>query len=76
MSDGHFILEAYTPDQIKFKTGGPQDPDLMPTKILLEKELKDLTFVVAQEIERPISEGVGHQGQSAVVQVIAKKVTK
>jgi hypothetical protein len=71
--EGFFILEAYTPNQLKFKTGGPQDPDMMPTPGALKSELDGLTLKVLQEIERNISEGIGHQGMSAVVQVIAKK---
>jgi 2-polyprenyl-3-methyl-5-hydroxy-6-metoxy-1,4-benzoquinol methylase len=70
---GLFLLEAYTPDQIKFKTGGPQDPDLMPTLKQLEVELNGLKPILKQEITRTISEGTGHQGLSAVVQYIGMK---
>jgi hypothetical protein len=70
---GYFILEAYTPRQLQFKTGGPQEPDLMPTLKLLNEELRGLQFIVEQELDRDISEGVGHKGMSAVVQVVARK---
>ncbi len=73
---GIIIIEAYTPQQLKFKTGGPQDPDLMPTMALLETELIGLNLTLKQEIERNVGEGVGHQGMSAVVQIIGKKESK
>ena len=72
-SNGYFILEAYTPNQIPLKTGGPQDPDLTPTKMLLEKELAGLHFLHCRELEREIHEGLGHNGMSAVVQVLGRK---
>ena len=71
--DGLFLLEAYTPDQLKFKTGGPQNPDLMPTLAQLESELSKLKVIFKKEINRRVSEGIGHQGLSAVVQYIATK---
>lgn len=70
---GIFLLEAYTPEQLKFKTGGPSNPDLMPTLSSLEVELQKLKPLVKVEINRSISEGIGHQGMSAVVQYIGQK---
>jgi len=72
-SGGYFILEAYTPNQLKFNTGGPKDSDMMPTSALLDEELTGLSFLLNREIEREVSEGIGHIGRSAVVQVLAKK---
>jgi SAM-dependent methyltransferase len=70
---GYFLLEAYTPEQLKFKTGGPQDPDLMPTLLQIENELQKLEPLIKKEALREISEGIGHQGISAVVQFLGKK---
>lgn len=70
---GVFILEAYTPEQLKYKTGGPQNPDMMPTLEQLEKELPTLEALHKKELIRHVSEGLGHEGQSAVVQFVGKK---
>ena len=70
---GVFLLEAYTPSQVGRGTGGPQDPSLTMQLNALKKELAPLTFVVAQEIERNVVEGIGHTGMASVVQVIARK---
>lgn len=70
---GVFILEAYRPEQIKLKTGGPPLPELMMSLSDLKKELQGLQFFLGQEIEREVIEGKFHTGQAAVVQVVALK---
>lgn len=68
---GCFVLEAYTPAQLAFNTGGPRSPDLMPTAAVLQEELTGLEFEILREIERDVHEGTGHTGRGAVVQVLA-----
>lgn len=70
---GVFLLEAYTPAQLEFKTGGPPTAELMPTLADLRAELAGLEFRLAIERERDVHEGRGHDGRSAVVQVIARR---
>ena len=70
---GAFLLEAYRPEQLKYGTGGPKDPDFLMNLDLLRPELSGLNFEVASEIDREIHEGKGHQGPSAVVQVLGFK---
>ncbi|MGE0115463.1 MAG: cyclopropane-fatty-acyl-phospholipid synthase family protein [Steroidobacteraceae bacterium] len=70
---GLFVLEAYTPRQLAFGTGGPKELSLLVTLDALRAELSGLEFVVAQEIERDIHEGSYHNGRSAVVQLLARK---
>ena len=70
---GAFLLEAYTPAQLEFKTGGPQSVDLLPTLAALRGELGGLDFELAIEREREVHEGCGHRGRSAVVQIIARR---
>ena len=73
-NDGVFILEAYTPKQLEMNgVGGPPNKALLMSLDELKVELKGLDFEIGQEIERHISEGKYHQGQSAVVQVLARK---
>jgi SAM-dependent methyltransferase len=68
---GVFLLEAYTPAQLAYGTGGPRSADLLPTLEQLREELNGLEFVHAIERERTVHEGGGHHGLSAVVQVVA-----
>ncbi|MCM2322982.1 MAG: class I SAM-dependent methyltransferase [Oligoflexia bacterium] len=71
---GVFLLEAYTPKQLEYKTGGPPTRELLMTLEALQSELSGLELVHAVETERTIHEGKGHNGRSAVVQVIGKKL--
>lgn len=70
---GVYVLEAYTPRQLAFGTGGPSDPDLLMELGDLRQELDGLNLVHARELERDIHEGPTHRGRSAVVQVIGVK---
>ncbi len=70
---GVFILEAYTPAQLAFSTGGPKDVDMLMTLADLKNELQGLDVILGQEIERDVIEGTFHTGKAAVVQVIAIK---
>lgn len=68
---GALVLEAYTPEQLRYKTGGPPDADLLMTLEGLRQELHGLNFEVGVETVREVHEGRYHSGPSAVVQVLA-----
>lgn len=70
---GCFILEAYTPAQLAFDTGGPRSVDLLPTAAQLRAELAGLEFEILRELERDVVEGTAHTGRAAVVQVLARR---
>ena len=70
---GAFVLEAYTPRQLEYRTGGPPTAELMMRLDELEEELAGLAFDIAEEIDREVHEGSGHEGKSAVVRVLARK---
>ena len=71
--DGVFLLEAYTPDQLKHGTGGGNSVDVMQTALSLNDELAGLSFIHLTEIEREVLEGTYHTGLGSVVQTIATK---
>jgi SAM-dependent methyltransferase len=72
---GVFLLEAYTPEQIRHGTGGPKEVDLLPTLAELRRDLDGLEILEAAESERIVQEGAGHTGLSAVVQLVARRPT-
>ncbi len=72
---GVFLLEAYTPRQIPNGTGGPKDVDLLPTLAELRRDLEGLEILKGAEIDRIVQEGTGHNGLSAVVQIVARRPT-
>lgn len=70
---GVMLLEAYTPKQLEFKTGGPQVAEMTMTLQGLERELNGLQFMHALECDRDVIEGRYHHGKGAVVQLIGIK---
>jgi len=70
---GAFVLEAYTPRQLEFGTGGPQSAERMATLAALREELAGLDLEIARELDREVREGRFHDGMGAVVQVLGRK---
>jgi hypothetical protein len=73
---GVFILEAYTERQLSMSGFGGPPPDMREMFMSVEglrAELPGLDFVVARAVDRHVSEGRYHQGESAVVQLVARK---
>ena len=75
--NGVFILEAYTENQLMMDgIGGPPQKELLMSLKELKVELDGLDFIIGAELVRNISEGKYHQGESAIVQIVACKTTK
>ncbi len=70
---GVMVVEAYSPRQLEFGTGGPRAAELLVPRAALEEELSGLEFILAQEAEREVVEGKYHRGMAAVVQVLARR---
>ena len=78
-SNGIFILEAYTERHLEMDGVGGPPPSQKELFMSLDKlvvELEGLEFIIGTEVERNISEGKYHQGESAVVQVVACKAVE
>jgi hypothetical protein len=70
---GVFLLEAYAPEQLEYRTGGPPTAELMMTLAAVREELDGLDFLDAEETLREVHEGTYHDGLSAVLHVVARK---
>lgn len=70
---GLFVLEAYAPEQCGRGTGGPPDPLLYAPLDVIVAELAGLTIEHQAALSRDVIEGRFHGGESAVVQVVARK---
>ncbi|MBI5449841.1 MAG: class I SAM-dependent methyltransferase [Gammaproteobacteria bacterium] len=70
---GVMILEAYTPAQLRLKSGGPPLAEMMMTAQTLRDELAGLDFVQLRELEREVVEGKYHTGRGAVVQLLGSR---
>jgi hypothetical protein len=70
---GTFLLEAYTPRQLEFGTGGPPSSELLMELETLREELEGLEILHGEELVRDLVEGTRHTGPGAVVQILARK---
>ena len=70
---GVLLLEAYTPAQLEFKTGGPPAVDMMMDADTLRNELAGLELLHLQECVREVHEGEFHNGVGAIVQALTVK---
>lgn len=73
---GVLILEAYTPEQLGYGTGGPKEIERTMTLDALRTEFASLEVEHAAELEREVIEGRYHSGLGAVVQFVARKPAK
>jgi SAM-dependent methyltransferase len=70
---GVLVMEAYTPRQVAYGTGGPQSVELLVEPKDIRKELSGLRLERAGEKVREIAEGRFHRGAGAVVQILGFK---
>lgn len=70
---GALVLEAFTPEQLRYGTGGPKSLELLYTLKDLYEDFAELNFLIGQEKVCQRVEGFGHTGDAAVVQVLALK---
>jgi SAM-dependent methyltransferase len=70
---GLLLIEGYTPKQLDYGTGGPKARENLYTRTLLEAEFGGFSCIDIAEAERTLSEGAGHSGMSAVIDLVAWK---
>lgn len=68
---GHLFLEAYSPEQLRYGTGGPPNAQLLYTLADLQQDFSDLDIVQLEKIEAEIHEGQYHTGLASVVRLVA-----
>ena len=73
-TNGIFLLEAYSPNQLKYDTGGPKSLALLMDLKDVKEELNGLNFILSQEMVREVFEGSLHKGIGSVIQIIGKKM--
>ena len=73
MPGGLLLLEGYTPKQLDYGTGGPKQIDQLYTREMLETAFGGFTRLEIAAQERAMSEGRGHSGMSAVIDLVGWK---
>ena len=70
---GLLLLQGYRPKQLEYKTGGPPILENLYTEELLRSAFADLEIVELLSHDDPIHEGQGHDGISALIDLVARK---
>jgi 2-polyprenyl-3-methyl-5-hydroxy-6-metoxy-1,4-benzoquinol methylase len=70
---GRLMLSGYTLKQLEYGTGGPGNPDLLYTREMLAEAFADMRILRLSEYEQDLSEGIGHAGRSALIDLIAER---
>jgi len=70
---GVIVLQGYTPKQLEYRTGGPPQVNHMYTEELLRAAFSDMDIIHLREHEDVLAEGTKHVGQSAVIDLVARK---
>ena len=70
---GLLLLQGYGPKQIEYGTGGPKNVEQLYTAELLQSAFAGLDILHLAEHEDLMDEGHGHQGMSALIDLVARK---
>ena len=70
---GLLLMQGYRPEQLKYRTGGPQQAEQLYTRALLEAAFGDMSELAIDEHDSAISEGTAHVGMSALIDLVAWK---
>ncbi|MFA9462503.1 class I SAM-dependent methyltransferase [Thiohalorhabdus sp. Cl-TMA] len=70
---GRLLLEAYTPDQLAYRTGGPPVEEMLYSRAALEEDFAGAAILHLEEKVRPVMEGKYHHGDGAVIQLVAER---
>ncbi len=70
---GLIILEAFSPAQLKFSSGGPKQVELLYTAAMLQRDFAPAVALELEEKELVVAEGHMHSGPAAVVRAIFQK---
>ena len=70
---GLVLIEGYRPEQLAYKTGGPKQVENLYTRPMLEKAFTGFEIIELRSYDDLVSEGTGHKGMSALIDLIAKK---
>jgi len=70
---GIVMLHGYTPEQVELGTGGPPQAENMYTEEMLQQAFDDFEILELRAYRRHVDEGEGHSGDSALIDLVARK---
>jgi hypothetical protein len=73
--DGVVLLEAFTPRQLAFSSGGPRQADMLYDPAGIRGDFPGVGWEVLEEVELELDEGPLHQGRAAVVRGLGRRAS-
>lgn len=70
---GLLVLQGYTPEQLRYRTGGPGNVEHLYTEPLLREAFPTLEILELRIYEAELDEGKHHVGMSALVGMVARR---
>lgn len=70
---GLILLHGYTPKQLDYGTGGPGKIEHLYTEEMLRELFDGQEIVKLESYETELTEGAGHSGMSALVDLVVRK---
>lgn len=70
---GLLLLEAFSPEQIDFQSGGPRDPDMLYSAVMLREDFVDGDIEEISDTVASLDEGPFHQGPAAVIRALVRR---
>lgn len=70
---GLLLLQGYRPEQLRYGTGGPPQSENMYTAAMLREAFAEFDILHLREHDGVLKEGAGHDGMSALVDLVAVK---
>jgi len=70
---GYLFMQGYRPEQLNYRTGGPDKVENLYTRAILEQAFAGFASVDIAEHDSVVREGSGHNGMSALIDLVARK---
>jgi len=70
---GLLILEAFTPEQLGYKSGGPPVVEMLYTADMLRIDFAGAEIIQLEETVTELAEGKYHRGAASVVRMVARR---
>ncbi|TGL65579.1 class I SAM-dependent methyltransferase [Leptospira jelokensis] len=71
---GLLLLEAFSPDQLQYSSGGPKDPDMLCHLKDLRMDFAEMNVEYEEALEVELNESPFHKGKAAIVRLVLRKV--
>ncbi|MCW7469024.1 class I SAM-dependent methyltransferase [Leptospira kanakyensis] len=70
---GILLLEAFSPDQLQYTSGGPKDPDMLCHLKDLRMDFSEMNVEYEEALETELNESPFHKGKAAIVRLVLRK---